>query len=63
MNPVVLNVIVDEFVELNEHFAGVATGEGLAPLLLAMGTLLVIVSLAVFGALTVGAFGSLFTRA
>ncbi|ELY92497.1 hypothetical protein C483_07739 [Natrialba hulunbeirensis JCM 10989] len=57
----VLNAIVDNIIEMNEYFSGVATGEGFAPLLMIAGTLLVVFSLGVFGALTAGAFGSLFT--
>ena len=61
MDAVPLNVIVENIVEMNEHFADIATGEGLAPLLLVVGTLIIVFSLAVFGFLTVGAVGSLFT--
>lgn len=39
----------------------VATGEGLAPLLLVIGFVLIVFSMAVFGYLTLGAFGSLLT--
>lgn len=56
-----LNVIVDNIVEMNEHFTEIAMGEGLAPLLVLVGTLLIVVSLGVFGVLTLGAVGSLFT--
>ncbi len=59
----VLNVIVDNIVEMNEHFAEVAMGEGLAPILVVVGTLLVVFSLGVFGLLTLGAVASLFTSA
>ena len=61
MEPVPLNVIVENVVEMNDHFADVAAGEGLAPLLLLAGTLLIVFSLAVFAGLTLGAVGSLFT--
>lgn len=61
MDAPTLNIIIENIVEMNEHFADVATGEGLAPLLLLVGTLLVVFSLGVFGVLTVGAVGSLFT--
>lgn len=61
MESVPLNVIVENVVEMNDHFADVAAGEGLAPLLLLAGTLLIVFSLAVFGGLTLGAVGSLFT--
>lgn len=61
MESVPLNVIVENIVEMNDHFADVAAGEGLAPLLLLAGTLLIVFSLAVFGGLTLGAVGSLFT--
>ncbi|MFP8951474.1 hypothetical protein ACLI4Z_00690 [Natrialbaceae archaeon A-arb3/5] len=56
-----LNVIVDNIVEMNEHFSSVAMGEGAAPLLVLVGTLLIVFSLGVFGALTLGALGSLLT--
>ena len=57
----VLNVLVDNIVEMNEYFSGVATGHGASPLLVLAGTLLVVFSVAVFGGLTLGAIGSLFT--
>ncbi|MDF9745006.1 hypothetical protein [Natrinema salsiterrestre] len=56
-----LNVIVDNLVEMTELFSDVAMGAGLAPLLVLMGTLLVVFSLGVFGVLTLGAVGNLFT--
>lgn len=56
-----LNVIVDNIAEMNELFADVATGEGLAPLLFLLGTVLIVFSLGVFGFLTLGSVGSLFT--
>ncbi|SEH16852.1 hypothetical protein SAMN04487967_2813 [Natronorubrum sediminis] len=56
-----MNVIVDNIVEMNEYFADVAMGEGIAPLLVLVGTLLIIISLGVFGILTLGAIGSLFS--
>ncbi|WP_049922085.1 hypothetical protein [Halopiger djelfimassiliensis] len=56
-----LNVIVDNIREMNELFSGVAAGEGLAPLLVLIGTVLIVFSLGAFGALTLGAVGSLFT--
>ncbi|ELZ11456.1 MULTISPECIES: hypothetical protein [Natrialba] len=58
---VVLNVIVDNVIEMNEYFSNVATGEGAAPLLILVGTLLIVFSLGVFGVLTLGALGSLVT--
>jgi hypothetical protein len=58
---VVMNVIVDNVREMNEYFTEVAMGEGLAPLLVLVGTLLIVFSLGVFGALTLGAVGNLFT--
>jgi hypothetical protein len=58
---VVMNVIVDNIQEMNEYFTDVAMGDGLAPLLVLAGTLLIVFSLGVFGALTLGAVGSLFT--
>ena len=56
-----MNVIVDNIVEMNEYFADVAMGDGLAPLLVLIGTLLIVFSLGVFGILTLGAIGSLFS--
>ncbi|MXV61408.1 hypothetical protein GS429_04885 [Natronorubrum sp. JWXQ-INN-674] len=56
-----MNVIVDNIIEMNEYFADVATGEALAPLLMLAGTILIVFSLGVFGALTLGALGSLFS--
>ncbi|WP_226004576.1 hypothetical protein [Natrinema salinisoli] len=56
-----LNVIVDNLVEMTQLFSDVAMGAGLAPLLVLMGTLLVVFSLGVFGVLTLGAVGNLFT--
>ncbi|RQG96500.1 hypothetical protein [Natrarchaeobius chitinivorans] len=58
---VALNVIVDNIVEMNELFSDVAMGDGLAPLLVLAGTLIIVFSLGVFGALTLGAVGSLLT--
>ncbi|ARS89057.1 hypothetical protein [Natrarchaeobaculum aegyptiacum] len=58
---IALNVLVDNIVEMNEHFGNVAAGDGAAPLLVLVGTILVIFSVAVFGGLTLGAVGSLFT--
>ncbi|GAB3037053.1 hypothetical protein [Natronobiforma cellulositropha] len=57
----VVNTILDEIVEMNEYFADVALGDGLAPVLIAMGTLLIVFSVGVFGLLTLGAAGSLFS--
>ncbi|MDQ2051173.1 hypothetical protein RBH26_11845 [Natronolimnohabitans sp. A-GB9] len=56
-----MNVIVDNIVEMNEYFSDVAMGEGLAPLLVLVGTILVVFTLGVFGVLTLGAIGSLFS--
>ncbi len=56
----VLNIIVDNIIEMNEYFSGVATGDALAPLLVLVGTILVVFTLGVFGVLTLGAIGSLF---
>ncbi|SDK85930.1 hypothetical protein [Natronorubrum texcoconense] len=56
-----MNVIVDNIIEMNEYFADVAMGDGLAPLLVLIGTLLIVFSLGVFGILTLGAIGSLFS--
>ncbi|WP_049928035.1 hypothetical protein [Halopiger goleimassiliensis] len=57
----VLNVLVDNIVEATSLFGDIAAGEGLAPLLVLAGTLLIVFSMAVFGVLTLGAIGSLFT--
>ncbi|ELY54291.1 hypothetical protein [Natronolimnohabitans innermongolicus] len=56
-----MNVIVDNIIDMNDYFADVATGEGLAPLLVLAGTILIVVALGVFGILTLGAIGSLFS--
>ncbi|KDE59907.1 hypothetical protein EL22_15110 [Halostagnicola sp. A56] len=56
-----LNVIVDNLVEMNDLFTDVAMGDGAAPLLVAMGGLIVVASLGIFGALTLGAVGNLLT--
>lgn len=56
-----LNVIVDNITEMNELFTDVALGDGVAPLLVAVGTLIIIASLGIFGVLTLGAVGNLFT--
>ncbi|WP_255170702.1 hypothetical protein [Natrononativus amylolyticus] len=59
MEPVPLNVIVDNIIEMNEYFSDVAMGEGLAPLLVAVGTIIIVFTLGVFGYLTLGAATSL----
>ncbi len=56
-----LNIIVENLTEMTSLFGEVAMGAGLAPLLVLMGVLLVAFSMAVFGVLTLGAVGSLFT--
>lgn len=56
-----MNVIVDNIIEMNEYFSDVAMGEGLAPLLVLIGTILVAFTLGAFGLLTLGAIGSLFS--
>ncbi|MCU4743922.1 hypothetical protein OB955_17000 [Halobacteria archaeon AArc-m2/3/4] len=56
-----LNVIADNIAEMNELFLEVATGEGLAPLLFLAGTILIVFAIGVFGFLTLGSVGSLFT--
>ncbi|MFC6719459.1 hypothetical protein ACFQGT_12665 [Natrialbaceae archaeon GCM10025810] len=58
---VALNVIVDNLTEMIGLFTDVALGEGLAPLLVAAGGILIVASVGVFGVLTLGAIGSLFT--
>ncbi|WP_137289435.1 hypothetical protein [Natronorubrum halophilum] len=56
-----MNVLVDNITEMIELFTDVAMGEGLAPLLVLIGTILIVFTLGVFGALTLGAIGSLFS--
>ena len=55
----VLNIIVDNLVDMTDNFADVATGDGLAPLLVLAGTIIIVFAMAVFGLLTLGALGSL----
>ena len=54
-----LNIIVDNIVDMTDNFTTVATGDGLAPLLVLAGTLIIVFAGAVFGLLTLGALGSL----
>ncbi|PGF16222.1 hypothetical protein CP556_08920 [Natrinema sp. CBA1119] len=56
-----LNLVVDNLTEMIELFSDVAMGAGLAPLLILIGALLVAFSMGVFGILTLGAVGNLFT--
>ena len=56
-----MNVIVDNLSEMIDLFGDVALGQGLAPLLVLVGGLLIVFSMGVFGALTLGAVGSLFS--
>lgn len=56
-----MNIIVDNLVEMTALFSDVAMGDGLAPLLILIGALLITVSMGVFGILTLGAVGNLFT--
>ncbi|QRV13401.1 hypothetical protein [Haloterrigena salifodinae] len=56
-----MNVIVDNLTEMIDLFGDVAMGQGLAPLLVLVGGLLIVFSMGVFGALTLGAVGSLFS--
>ena len=56
-----MNLIVDNVTKMVTLFSDVAMGDGLAPLLVLIGGLLVAFSMAVFGLLTLGAVGSLFT--
>ena len=61
MNAVaVVQGVFDELVEMVEIFTDVALGEALAGLLLVIGTILVVLPMAVFGALTLGAVANLF---
>ncbi|OAQ51984.1 hypothetical protein HTG_15135 [Natrinema mahii] len=55
------NIVVDNLSEMIELFSDVAAGDGLAPLLVLIGGLLVVFAMVVFGALTLGAVGNLFT--
>lgn len=57
----VSNIFVDDVVEMIQYFTDVATGDGLAPLLVVVGAVLVTVPLVALGVLTLGAVGSLFT--
>ena len=54
-----LNIIVENIVDMTDHFADIAMGDGLAPLLVLAGTIIIVFSVAVFGLLTLGALGSL----
>ncbi|MFP9190301.1 hypothetical protein ACLI4Q_01350 [Natrialbaceae archaeon A-CW1-1] len=56
-----LNTIIDNLIEMNEYFADVAMGEGVAPLLVLAGTAIIAVSIGVFGVLTLGGIASLFS--
>ncbi|QCW03479.1 hypothetical protein [Natrinema pallidum] len=56
-----LNLVVDNVTEMVRIFTDVAMGAGAAPLLILVGALLVAFSMGVFGVLTLGAVGSLFT--
>ncbi|WP_312909920.1 hypothetical protein [Natronosalvus caseinilyticus] len=56
-----LDPIVSNLIEMINLFSNVATGEGLAPLLLLIGAILVAFSMGVFGVLTLGGLGSLFS--
>ncbi|MFD1563141.1 hypothetical protein ACFR99_06245 [Haloarchaeobius amylolyticus] len=56
-----MNIIVDNITEMISLFSDVAMGAGLAPLLVLIGGLLVAFSMGVFGLLTLGAVGDLFT--
>ncbi|AFO58134.1 MULTISPECIES: hypothetical protein [Natrinema] len=56
-----LNLVVDNVTEMVSIFTDVAMGAGAAPLLILVGALLVTVSMGVFGVLTLGAVGNLFT--
>ncbi|UTF53850.1 hypothetical protein [Natronosalvus rutilus] len=56
-----LDPIVSNLVEMINLFSNVATGEGLAPLLFLVGAILVAFSMGVFGVLTLGGLGSLFS--
>ena len=58
-----MNVIVDNLTDMIDLFSDVGTGELLAPLLLLAGTVLIVFTLGVFGVLTLGALGNLFSSA
>ncbi len=57
-----LNLLVEQFSEMNDYFMTVAAADGLAAVLLAVGTLLIAGSVAVMGYLTAGAAVDLVTR-
>lgn len=54
-----LNIIVENIVDMTDLFADIAMGDGLAPILVLVGTILTVFAMAVFGLLTLGALGSL----
>ncbi len=54
-----LNIIVENIVDMTGYFADIAMGDGLAPILVLIGTILTVFAMAVFGLLTLGALGSL----
>ena len=56
-----MNIIVDNVSDMISLFSDVAMGDGLAPLLVLVGGLLVAFAMGVFGLLTLGAVGDLFT--
>ena len=56
-----LNVIIDDLVAMNEYLFDVAMGDGLAFVLVAVGSLLIAASVAVLGGLTLGAAVDLVT--
>ncbi|MFP8891456.1 hypothetical protein ACLI4U_17060 [Natrialbaceae archaeon A-CW2] len=56
-----VNAIMDDLVEMTSLFGDVAMGEGLAPLLVLVGAIIIAVSSGVFGILTLGGIASLFS--
>ncbi|MCU4751111.1 hypothetical protein OB919_03795 [Halobacteria archaeon AArc-curdl1] len=56
-----VNAIMDDIVEMTNLFADVAMGEGLAPLLVLVGAIIIAVAGGVFGILTLGSIASLFS--
>ena len=61
MNHIPLTVIVENVFDMIDYFSTVATGDGLSPLLVAMGGLLIVVPVVVFAVLVLGAVADLVT--
>ena len=56
-----IDTILNDLVEMTNEFAGVAAGEGLAPLLVLAGAIIMVVSIGTFTILTLGGIASLFS--